>query len=175
TGSTVTIIGQSSQQNTANLEYRNVGVNLSVTPTIGENNIITLDIDTEISQTVGLPPDNTSANVNGITTDLTTTTTRVHVPDGSFLVLSGQINNTTSRSKEGFPCLGSLPVVGAAFSRTASTKTKNNVMIFMRPKIVDDYEIYKQITERQEELASEEGTSDDVEAAFELIKTPDDE
>ncbi len=175
TGSTVTTIGQSSQQNTANLEYRNVGFNLSVTPTIGDNDIITLNIDTEISQTVGLPPDNTSASVNGITTDLTTTTTRVHVPDGSFLVLSGQVNNTTSRSKEGFPCLGSLPVVGAAFSRTSSLKTKNNIMIFLRPKIVDDYEVYKEVTERQEDIARAEGNPDDVEESFELIKTPDDE
>lgn len=175
TGSTVTTIGNSSQQTTANLEYRDVGFNLSITPNIGENNIITLDIDTEISDTVGSVPDTSSTNVQGITTNRTTTTTRVHVPDGAFLVLSGQIRNTTTRSKTGIPCLGSLPVIGAAFSRQASFKEKKNIMIFLRPQIVDEFETYKNITERQEELSLLEANADDVEEGFELIKTPDDE
>ena len=173
TGSTVTTVGQNSQQSTANLEYRDIGFSLSLTPTIGENNIITMEIDTEISDTVGPPPD--TSTLQGITTNKATTTTRVHVPDDSFLVLSGQVRNTNSRSKTGIPCLGSLPVVGAAFSRTATQKDKSNIMIFMRPKIVDAFETYEMITDRQEEICRDEGNPDDVEEGFELVKTPDDE
>ena len=175
TGSTVTTVGNSSQQTTANLEYRDVGFNLSITPNIGDNNLITLDIDTEISDTVGPVPDTATTNVQGITTNRTTTTTRVHVPNGAFLVLSGQIRNSTTRSRTGIPCLGSIPVVGAAFSRQASFKEKKNIMIFLRPQIVDEFETYKDITERQEELSLLEGNEDDVEEALELAKTPDDE
>lgn len=173
TGSTVQTVGNSSQQTTANLEYRDIGFNLSITPNIGDNNLITLEIDTEISETVGETPD--TSTLQGITTSKTTTTTRVHIPDKAFLVLSGQVRNQTARAKTSIPCLGSLPVVGAAFSRVNNLKDNKSVMIFLKPIIVDDLDTYKMITERQEDICLQEGVADDVEAGFELVKTPEDE
>ncbi|MBS0627888.1 MAG: hypothetical protein JSS09_06715, partial [Verrucomicrobia bacterium] len=55
TGSVVTTVGQS-QQTTANIEYRDVGVSLNITPKLGEGNIITLSLDEEITEAVYDPP-----------------------------------------------------------------------------------------------------------------------
>ena len=49
TGSVVTTVG-ASQQSTANVEYRDIGVNLSITPRLGDDDVITLDLNEEITE-----------------------------------------------------------------------------------------------------------------------------
>ncbi|MCB1084108.1 MAG: type II secretion system protein GspD, partial [Simkania sp.] len=112
TGSTVETIG-ASQQTSANIEYRDVGVKLNITPLLGDGDVITLEISEEITNVI--PDGNTS---NGINTTKTDMATQVHVPDQSFLVLSGMIRNTKRNRKSGIPCLGGLPLIGAAFSKS---------------------------------------------------------
>src|SRR5690242_15329587 len=51
TGSVVQTVGQS-QQTSANIEYRDVGVSLSITPRLGEGDIITLEINEQITETL---------------------------------------------------------------------------------------------------------------------------
>lgn len=148
TGSVVQTIGQG-QQTTANIEYRDIGVSLSITPMLGEGNIITLDIDQEITEAV----DNIQNSVNqveGIRTTKTNMATHVHVPDDHFLALSGMIRNSRSYHKSGLPCLGGLPYIGAAFSKTRKLNEKRNVLIFVRPHIINSFEEYQKVTEAQE-------------------------
>jgi type III secretion protein C len=76
--------------------------------------------------------------------------THVHVPDDHFLVISGMVRNARSYQKAGIPCLGGLPVVGAAFSKTKRIKEKRNVVIFVRPHIVNSFQDYTELTEAQE-------------------------
>lgn len=152
TGSVVQTVGQS-QQTTANIEYRDVGVKLSITPKLGEGDIITLDLDEEITeahQMLDRPISDTQ--VNGIRTTKTNMMTHVHVPDKHFLVLSGMIRNAKGQHKDGLPCLGGLPVIGAAFSRTVKREDKRNVIIFVRPRIIHSVEDFKKISQGQEEL-----------------------
>lgn len=149
TGSVVQTVGQS-QQTTANIEYRDIGVSLSITPRLGEGNVITLQLNEEITE--ALDPDliNTNSQVNGIRTTKTNMATHVHVPDKHFLVLSGMIRNTKSHQKAGIPCLGGLPVIGAAFSKTHDHDEKRNIIIFVRPHIIHSFEDYKNLTQSQE-------------------------
>ncbi|NGX58943.1 MAG: Type II secretion system protein D [Chlamydiae bacterium] len=151
TGSVVQTIG-SSQQTTANIEYRDVGVSLSITPMLGEDDVITLDIDQEITEAVDDLMTSTTA-VEGIRTTKTNMSTLAHVPDDHFLVLSGMARNAKSYQKAGIPCLGGLPVLGAAFSKTKRMNEKRNVLIFVRPHIINSFEDYARVTGRQEDLS----------------------
>ncbi len=56
TGSVVQTVGQS-QQTTANIEYRDIGVSLSITPRLGEGDVITLNLNEEITESVDHDPD----------------------------------------------------------------------------------------------------------------------
>jgi len=168
TGSVVSTVGQS-QQTTANIEYRDIGVSLSITPMLGEGDIITLDIDEQITETHDNTP-SSDTMVNGIRTTKTNMVTHVHVPDKHFLVLSGMIRNTKSHSRSGIPCLGGLPIIGAAFSRNLKNDEKRNVIIFVRPMIVRSFEDYDQITEKQEELFKSEAESKAFKAGVDLVK-----
>ena len=148
TGSIVQTVGQS-QQTTANIEYRDIGVSLSITPMLGENDIITLDIDQEITEAVDHIPA-TSNQVEGIRTTKTNMATHVHVPDNHFLALSGMIRNSRSYQKSGLPCLGGLPYIGAAFSKTRKINEKRNILVFVRPHIINSFEDYDKVTKAQE-------------------------
>ncbi len=147
TGSVVQTVGQS-QQTTANIEYRDIGVSLSITPMLGEGDIITLDIDEQITESLGDAQTSTT-NVGGIRTTKTNMATHVHVPDKHFLVLSGGVRNARSHQRTGIPCLGGLPWVGHVFSKKRQHNEKRNILIFVRPHIIHSFDEYKDITQSQ--------------------------
>ncbi|MCP5469563.1 MAG: type II secretion system protein GspD [Chlamydiales bacterium] len=139
---TSTVVGVTGAT-TQNVQYEDVGVQLKVTPTIAPNNIVSLQID----QTVA---DVTSAQgVLNPTTDKTLATTRVHVPDGCFLVMSGHIRDRVVHSRSGIPCLGSLPLIGPTFSRTIDQREKRNLVMFVRPHVVSNIQESLDLTNRE--------------------------
>ena len=154
TGSVVQTIG-ASQQTLANIEYRDIGVSLQITPLLGDSDIITLDIKEEITEARDDLRD-LDTKVNGIQTTKTNMVTRVHVPDKNFLVLSGMVKNSKIHRKSGIPCLGGLPWIGAAFSKTKIDKEKKNILIFVRPQIVHSFEDYQVITTKEEKAYNAE-------------------
>ena len=153
-GSTVETVG-AAQQTSANIEYRDVGVKLNITPLLGDGDIITLEISEEITDVI--PNLNQIASsANGINTTKTDMATQVHVPDQSFLVLSGMIRNTKRHHKSGIPCLGGLPLIGAAFSKSTNEDEKRNIIIFVRPQIIHSGVEYQNITAFQEKQYKKE-------------------
>lgn len=170
TGSIVQTNG-SSQQTTANVEYRDIGVNLSITPKLGEGDIITLDLNEEITEAIPTGVNGvSSSSVTGIQTTKTNMMTHVHVPDKHFLVLSGMIRNAKSQHKTGLPCLGGLPWIGALFSKTQKHDEKRNVIIFVRPHIIKSVDDYRKITENQEALYQKLSPPNSIEQATSLVK-----
>jgi type III secretion protein C len=159
TGSVVTTVG-ASQQSTANVEYRDIGVNLSITPRLGDDDVITLDLTEEITE--AHPSDNNQPSA-GIKTTKTNMMTHVHVPNKHFLVLSGMARNTRSHHKAGLPCLGGLPYIGALFSKTQNVETKRNIIIFVRPHIIRSMDDYRKLTQQESDFQrqnSEPGSFD---------------
>ncbi len=171
--------------NTTNIEYRDIGMSLTITPVLGNSDIVTLDIAFDQSSTVGNTQNqvttlsNGTTTLQGITTTKTTMQTTVHVPDNNFLILSGQIQTTKEKTSTGLPCLGGLPLIGAAFSTETSLDNNSNVVIFIRPHILDSLDDMKKISKAQEEFFRDQAGSPYLEHGFdegmEMIKTVDDE
>ncbi len=116
------------------LDYRDVGVSLQVTPTLGMSDMVNLQLEQLITfvsstQTINGYPVPTTAKLE--------TTTQVNVPDGYFLVISGMIRNERIYAKSGIPCLGWMPCIGAAFSEQVNHNTKTNTIIFLHPRLID--------------------------------------
>ena len=168
TGSVVQTVGQS-QQLTANVEYRDIGVSLSITPRLGEDEIISLEIHQEITESLDQNVMHMQNTANGIRTTKTNMSTHAHVPDQHFLIVSGMIRNAKSQHKTGVPCLGGLPVVGAMFSRTLKSDEKRNIVIFVRPYIIRSFEEYRKLTEKQEKIFESQITSQDFIEEIELV------
>ena len=139
---------------TSNFQYRDIGTRLRVTPYIGNGDIIAMVIEEEVSTIIaGLITNADTANTSpGPTTRINRTTTRVHIPDNYFLIISGMMQNETTRERNQVPCLGGVPLLGAAFSDKKNTDTRRNLMIFIRPKIVDTEEEIQTITKHQQDI-----------------------
>ena len=174
TGSVVTNTSNNTITN-SNLEYRDVGVSLSITPQVGDNETITLEIDEEITQDLSSLRSGSFANLSGIRTSKTSTQTSVTVPNKAFLIISGQIDNSLTKKRTSIPCLGGIPLIGAAFSQNDALSSKSCVIIFVRPQIISSFDVYKEITERQEGLhRSQTENIEAFDSGLELLKTPDD-
>lgn len=179
TGSIVQTVGNGTgQQTSTNLEYRDVGTSLSITPILGGNDIVTLDITNEISAQV----ENTTGGgqeLQGLQTSRTTLNARVHVPNKHFVALSGMLSDTKTHSKSNIPCLGGLPVIGAIFSDNERFNSRNNIIFFIRPVIIDTIEQFDQISENQEclykDLGSKQIIKEEIDEGINWVKDPYDD
>ena len=93
-----------------------------------------------------------SSSVSGPTTNKTSARTSVMVPDGYFVIMSGMMQDEVDETRSQVPCLGSIPVLGAAFANTNPVTHKRNLMIFIRPQIVDTDEEIQNITRHQQDI-----------------------
>ena len=102
--------------------------------------------------------------------------TQVHVPDNSFLVLSGMTHNSNKSRTTGVPCLGGLPIIGAAFSKVSKKDEKRNVIVFVKPQIVHSAQQYQAITAYQvEHFKMQPDSERNLESTLNLVSNKKDE
>ena len=145
------ITGTSSSTGTANpnpfqtIERKDIGLTLRVTPQISGDDSVTLDIYQEISSI------DTKAGVQG--SDLITTKrsikTKVLADDGQMIVLGGLMREDVTAKVQRVPCIGSVPLLGEPFKFTENTKTKTNLMVFLKPHIIKSSSYLELITNRK--------------------------
>ncbi len=114
------------------IERRDVGLTLRIKSQIGENGSIRLVIYQENSTVV--PSSRSSAQ--GLTTDKSAIETTVVVDDGQIMVLGGLLKDEYGGSVSQVPFLGDLPIVGPLFRSDNRTRTKSNLMVFLRPIVI---------------------------------------
>lgn len=118
------------------VERQDVGLTLKVTPKINDGETITLELEQDAS----------SVNPTALTgaVDITTSTrslkTTVLVDNGQTIILGGLLDETLSESEEKIPLLGDIPLVGRLFRFNTNTRSKTNLVIFLRPVILRDKE-----------------------------------
>ena len=138
------ITGQYTANNTAvvggavnpfqTIQREEVGTILKITPTISpEGNAVMLKISIE-SSSIGQKP----AGAVDLVTNKRTVTTTVMIDDGGIVVLGGLTENDTNKGENRVPFLGNIPIIGYLFKTRNESTTKNNLMIFIRPKILRD-------------------------------------
>ncbi len=141
---TSTVIQQTGSV-TQNIQYEDIGIDLQITPTISPDNMVTLLINQTVASIEGFAG---ATNLTPVTNKILATT-RVHVPDGTFLVMSGHISDEVNYIRSGIPCLGTLPLIGPAFSRTIEQRRKRNLILFIRPQVVTSAEGGVRLTDEE--------------------------
>ena len=109
------------------VERQDVGITLRIKSQIGENGTVRMTIYEENSSVSG-----TSSQV----TNKTSVETYVTVDDGSMIALGGLIKDEYQDSTSGVPLLSSIPVLGNLFKSSGRTRTKSNLMLFLRPIVI---------------------------------------
>ncbi len=118
------------------IEYKDIGIILTVTPRISDAGLITLEIQVEKSDvatvTLGALP---SVPVF----DKTTAKTVVSVLEGQSIVIGGLIQDTKKRNKAGVPLLSKIPILGALFGTQDFENKKTETILLMTPHIITDH------------------------------------
>jgi len=116
------------------IQREEVGTILKVTPTISpEGSAVMMKISIE-SSSIGQKP----AGAVDLVTNKRTVTTTVLIEDGGIVVLGGLIEDNSVKGENRVPYLGNIPVIGLLFKTRNATSTKNNLIMFIRPKILRD-------------------------------------
>lgn len=111
-------------------DRRKVGLALRILPQVAEGGMVRLKIMQEASTV----ETNTLANASGPTINTRTIETSVQVQDGGMIVLGGLIQDSLADSVSQVPGLGDLPVVGNLFRYKSKRRSKNNLLVFLRPR-----------------------------------------
>jgi len=110
-----------------------VGVSLNVTPFINPDGLVVMQIQEEIddisgyTQIDGNPVPNTASK---------TLSSNVAVKDRDSIILGGAIYSEKDFNKSGVPILQDIPLLGALFSSRSSNKTRQELLVLMRPTVL---------------------------------------
>ncbi len=145
------------------IERKTVGTKLVVTPQINEGDSVLLNIEQEVSSVAQKQATGT-ANL-GPTFDTRTVKNAVLVKSGETVVLGGLMDEQTQEQISKVPLLGDIPVLGYLFRSSKTSTAKRNLMVFIRPTILRDANVYSGVSSnkytlfRAEQLsrAAEEG------------------
>ena len=116
------------------VERKDVGLTLRVKPQISEDGQVKLQIFQESSNVLQSSVNSPS----GIITNKRSIESNVVVNDGAIVVLGGLLQDTYSGNQDKVPLLGNLPVVGNLFRAERRTRSKTNLMVFLRPVVIRD-------------------------------------
>ena len=127
--------GTGTQQSGDTLSIITVGTVLAVTPQIGADGWITLDITPAITSFVDeikSPSGQSSAPI----LDIKQSSTIVRLRDGETIVMGGLIQNSSAKTIRKIPLLGDIPLLGKLFQGRAQARQKKELVVFLTPTIV---------------------------------------
>ena len=114
------------------VDRQDIGVQLDVRPQINAGGTIKLSLRQEVSSIAG-PQSEQARELIINKREITTTVT---VDDGQIIALGGLIDDVETESLEKVPLLGDIPGLGVLFRSRSRSKTKTNLMVFIRPSII---------------------------------------
>jgi general secretion pathway protein D len=134
-----------------NIERRDVGINLKLTPHVNPQREIQLDLNPSIETVIEDGNDATLYTPRISKREVKTTIT---IPDRRTVIISGLIREDTSKITTKVPLLGDIPWLGALFRSTSDVKKRTNLLIFVTPRIVTDMEKAEEEKARLEHAAT---------------------
>jgi pilus assembly protein CpaC len=116
--------------NGTNIEFKDFGIGLSFTPTVMDNNQISLKVATEVSELdFAKNPDMPSLNTRRAETT-------VDLASGQSFAIAGLMQNSSSQSLARMPGMGNVPVLGALFRSNAFKRGQSELVIIVTPVVV---------------------------------------
>lgn len=126
--------------------YRSTGTQVSFTPTINSEGVISLEVSVSVSSSGGgsLTPTITSRSL----------TTSILAIDGQTVVLGGMIQETTEDADNKVPLLGDIPILGRLFQQKSDEYTRTELIMLITTKIVKSSKDIDEFGRKMAELYS---------------------
>jgi general secretion pathway protein D len=145
-------ISQTGLQNFS-ITHEDVGITLRLTPKINESDHVSLQVFEEVKNIVN---DQTVGTQRLVDTGKRSAKTNVVVKSGQTVVIGGLLTDNDTNSESKIPILGDIPFLGWLFRQSKRTATKQNLLIFLTPTIINDDSdmdlIYKKRMEEREQF-----------------------
>jgi general secretion pathway protein D len=124
--------------NSSSYSQLSVGVSMQVTPFINPDGLVVMQIDEEIDDISGY----TTIDGNPVpNTAKKTLSSNVAVKDRDSIILGGLIYSSKSLNRSGVPILEDIPLLGALFSSHSSDKSRQELMVLIRPTVLKTPEL----------------------------------
>ncbi len=154
TTSSATVLSNSATPIVNTIQMRNTGVILKVLPHVHSNGSVQLEVDQEISNVV---------NADQQTLTPTIAQRRVHstvsVVSGQTVLLAGLISERDQKSQAGIPGLRDIKFLGDLLGNTSNTKTRSEIIIFIKTRLirnsVDAGAVTEEFRERLQSMRSD--------------------
>jgi general secretion pathway protein D len=119
---------------TTTVEYRDVGVILTFTPFINDFGLVTLEIEQEVSDV------NTIASGSNPTFFKRSISTNLVASQDQSIVLGGLVKERKSLDRTGLPWFYKIPIIGWVFGSRADSVSRNELLIFITPRVIRNVE-----------------------------------
>ena len=117
----------------ANVQFKETGIRLTVTPHVTNNRQVLMQLHTERSAIQPL-----AAADLGFIFQKQKADNQLLVEDGETAVIGGLTVTQVNKTRSSIPLLGSLPIVGKLFSFSNDTENRRDLIILVTPRITDD-------------------------------------
>ena len=132
-------------------EYKDIGIQLEITPHISKGSMVRLELNTEVSNVTSIDP----TNPGFVTTRKRQANTTVVVESGQMMVIGGLIRDDRNEETKRVPCVGNIPILGWLFKTYGGTKTKTNLLVFITPHIIRTAEDMEKATAKKKQDAED--------------------
>ncbi|RRC96805.1 type II secretion system protein GspD [Amphritea balenae] len=132
--SETTNTGSDALNTTSQIQFKDTGVLLEVTPRVNAGGMVVLDISQEVNDVA----ETASSEIDSPTITQRKIDTSVAVQSGETLVLGGLIKENNENSNEGVPGARHIPVFGWLFSSDRESKKRTELVVLITPTAVTD-------------------------------------
>jgi len=125
---------ESASSGATTIQFKKAVLSLKVTPQVTPDNRIILDLNVKKDSVGQIIVGGAGQQIPSI--DTRTITTQVLVNDGQTVVLGGILETERRETEKKVPYLGDVPVLGRLFKTTGKSNNKDELLIFVTPKIL---------------------------------------
>ncbi len=112
------------------VQYRDVGTQLTLTPTINEDGYVNLQVSQQVSNATN------EVQFGAPVISTREAATHLFVRDGQTVVIGGLVDRQQDRSRSGIPFLKDLPLLGFLFGSTQRSDIQSELFLFVTPHII---------------------------------------
>jgi general secretion pathway protein D len=125
------------------IEYKDIGIIITVTPRISDGGLVTMEISVENSD-VSQTSLGSLTNVPVFSKKIAKTT--LSIVDAQTIVIGGLIQESKTTGSSGVPFLSRIPVLGALFGYQNYQKNRQELMLLLTPRVITDIDQSNSIT-----------------------------
>lgn len=129
------------------IEFKDTGVILQVTPRVNAGGLVIIDIEQEVSSVVLT----TTSGINSPTIQRRRISSTISVQSGETIALGGLIQESIQTSDTGIPYLSRIPILGNLFKSSRDTEVRTELLILIKPRVVSNFEEARLVTQELRE------------------------